>query len=253
MKKIKNIFLACILFTITPIHTIIFESNNLHDLYKYADKNTLVVFDMDDTLITPPGYVGSSVWLEHEIKNLQKKGFAFGQALTFLLPTYFIIQKFIHLKAIGDSPAVIATLQNKDICAMILTNRSMPLKDITISELKRLGIDLSVNCLFKDDINLDITHKGKFSHGIIFAANNDKGQILFLFLEKIGYLPKKIIFVDDKLKYVKAVERETEKRNIEFVGIRYCRQDKYKKNFDPSIANKQFHQLKISMGIEALD
>jgi len=252
MKLIKRLLFASIIFANIHIQAIIFESDNLKDIYNYANKDTLVVFDMDDTLVSPPGYIGSSVWLEYEIANLQKKGFSFDKALVFMLPTYFTIHEFMHIDSIGNCPEIIDTLQKKNLCTMILTNRSMPMVNITLRELKRLNIDLSINSLYKKDLDISIQYKAIFSNGVIFAASNNKGEILCLFLEKIGYTPKKIIFVDDKLKHVKSVEAATEKRGIEFVGIRYSLQDEYKKNFDSAIADQQFHALKVTMGLEPL-
>ena len=63
------------------------------------------------------------------------------------------------------------------------------------------------------------------------------------FLHHIGFKPDKIIFIDDKLKYVTAVEKAVEAEGIEFVGIRYSRLDEEVKSFNIAKANQQLKEF----------
>jgi len=252
--KIKYFAISLLIFTLN-IQAILFESDNLSDIHNHTDKNTLVVFDIDDTIMTPKIWPGSSVWLEYEIGRMQKIGFKFEDALYLILPLYFSVHQFTEdmMTPLDNSPHLIKTLQKNNIKAMALTNRSMPMYEITLRELGFIGIDFTINSLYDQDLPLSITHKAKFSNGIIFCGNNDKGELLFQFLEKIDFVPKKIIFIDDKLKNVTSVQKAVEKRGIEFVGIRFTQIDEIRKTFDPNEAKNQLATFKRNVGISPLE
>jgi len=251
--KTKYLAALVLIFTLN-LRAIIFESDKLSEIYKHTNKNTLVIFDIDDTIMTPKIWPGSNTWLEHEIKRIQKKGLEFEDALYLILPLYFSVHQFTEdmMAPLDNSPKLIKTLQKNNIKTMALTNRSMPMLKITLKELQGIGIDFLKNSLYGQDLELSITHKGRFSEGIIFCGNNDKGELLFQFLEKIGFRPEKIIFIDDKLKNVKSVQVAVEKREIKFVGIRLSVIDEIKKSFDPTEAEKQLSQFKTKLGIAPL-
>ena len=77
--------------------------------------------------------------------------------------------------------------------------------------------------------------------------------MLFTLFDALGYKPNKIIFIDDKLKYVKSVEQEAKKHSVEYVGIRYSLQDQKKATINFEELNRSLHQVEVQVGIEPLD
>jgi hypothetical protein len=60
-----------------------------------------------------------------------------------------------------------------------------------------------------------------FVKGIVFTNTVSKGQALNAFLKYAQFTPKKIIFIDDKRKYLESVEEIASAHNIPFMGIEY--------------------------------
>jgi len=244
-------FYTLLLFLIqnVNIHASIFESNTLQSMLQHANQDTLVVFDIDNTIAETHQYLGSDIWLCHKISELESKGFTAEEALSIMLPMYYVIHTFKGMKPIQNAPEIINKLQAMNIKTMALTNRSLLLVDLTIEQLKGMKIDFSKTKLFDKDLELDCTYAAKFLQGIIFCASNDKGKILFCFLNKIGLKPKKIIFIDDKINHVKSVESAAQSNNVEFIGIRFSGTDKTKAGFIPEIADKQMKEFKKNLGL----
>ncbi|MCK4651213.1 DUF2608 domain-containing protein [Candidatus Babeliales bacterium] len=250
MKKIIRNILLSLLFVNLHVCAVTLESESLKDIYKYVDSDSVVVFDIDHTVIE--NTIDFDTWLPQKIKELQQQGLNEKDAVLYSLSMYYTFQPFINFYPIGGSKEVIADLQSKKIPVIALTNRSIPASQVTLEQMKKIDIDFSTTSLFDKDLNLAITHSGKFSEGIIFSGANDKGRMLVAFFDAIKYVPKKVIFIDDKLKYVKAVEREIEKRGIEYVGIRFSLQDKKKDSVNFDQLEESLYQLKVKIGLEPL-
>jgi hypothetical protein len=80
---------------------------------------------------------------------------------------------------------------------------------------------------------------------MLFADGADKGQVLKAFLSKIPqYKFKKVIFIDDKVKNLKSVEKVCKETGTQFIGVEYSYY-KFKKHpiFDPERAKKQYKTL----------
>ena len=256
MNKIIRQILCLLLFAHVHTLAIIFESNNLQDISKYIDKKskgtqeTIVIFDIDHTIAELP--IDLDTWIPNNIARLQQKGLSKEDAVSFTLNLYFTLQNFLELTPIGNSCELIKKLQKQNIPVMALTNRSIVVAKRTISQFSQKDIDLSIKSPIKKTLEFPVTYNCRFSHGILFVASNDKGRALFAFFEKAHIKPKKIIFVDDKEKYLISVEKEAKKRNIEFVGMRFSLQDKKKKAFDFDKVEQQICDLKAKIGIDPI-
>lgn len=110
-----------------------------------------------------------------------------------------------------------------------LTSRSLPLKERTIDQLQRLGVIFS-NMIEHDETGIQGL-EALYAQGIIFCGSENKGAVLTSFLKQHGYAPKKIIFIDDKHKYLDAVQEHASQHSIEFFGIRYSGCDQKVKNY----------------------
>jgi len=198
MKKIIFNLLLLLLFVHVHLCAVVIESNSLDVIKNYVDKDTVVVFDLDHTVIA--NNIDLDTWIPKNISELQTKGLNIHDAVQYTLCMYYTLQHFVDLHTIGGSKEIITDLQNKKIPVIALTNRSTPILQRTINQLASVGIDFSKTSLSKNDLDLSVTHLGKFSQGIISSGANDKGKMLFTYFDAIGYKPKKIVFIDDKLK-----------------------------------------------------
>ena len=249
---IKILFLASLLVTIQSQAKII-ESNKLSDVNKYVDKNTVVLWDIDETLLRTPQYLGSDPWLKYHIGNLEKKGLCKSNALDYSMYLQLIIYRSLRMKLVDNSaPVIIKNLQAKNIHTMAVTHRAIFVMKKTIKQLKRAGIDFSKDPLFNKNLDLSEKYIGKSTLGILFTGDNPKGKILFSFFKKVGYKPTKIIMVDDELKNLQDIEREAKKHGVAFIGIRFSKLDTWKKKFNRILGEKQLHDFKVKIGLAPL-
>lgn len=83
-----------------------------------------------------------------------------------------------------------------------------------------------------------------FNRGILFANRNDKGESLELFLEAVKKKPKKIVYIDNRMRQVDSVKRICDRHGIEFVGIHYTKvYELSNPQLDRKIVDKQFSYL----------
>jgi hypothetical protein len=217
----------------------IIESPHIADIYKYINhdeynNNTLVMFDLDNTLITPPLHsdLGSDQWFYAMYQKKLDEGIEAQQAIDSVLPVYKQAIAEINFEPVEhDTVAVVSHLQQKGVHVIGLTARSIDLAYRTIEQLAHIGIDFG-----KDHQECPIPYgTGKpalYMDGIIFSGNYSKGEVVASWLKETNYKPKKIIFIDDKLKNLVAVEEALHKRDFPFYGLRYGYLDKRVAQFD---------------------
>ncbi len=230
---------------------VIIESNSITDITKYLDpsdysSNTLVVFDIDNTLGRPPTDLGSDQWFYANIERLKKEGKNFQEAVKHLVPIYLQIHQHTQMVPVeNETVPLVRELQKKGITVIALTARSISLTNRTAAQLQQMGIDFSLNLPYKFPIVYE-PENGQpaiYLGGIIFVGNHDKGEVLVHWLEQTGISPHKVIFVDDKMKNIRSVEKALCKQHYPFIGIRYSRLDERVKNFNVWQADKELEQF----------
>lgn len=221
----------------------IFESDSIQDVLQFAEHGSMVVFDLDNTLVCPKKEVGSVQWFDHMLKQKMKRGMGVEDALTELLPLSFEVQNHIDLCPVESKTVdVLQELRKKEIVTVALTARSDTLVTRTMLQLQEIEIDFNAENGFNRELILEYPRPVLLKNGIIFCANNDKGSVLFSILTLVDYHPKKIIFVDDKLDHLFEVERACLRNAVNFIGIRYSKLDPVVAQFDPVRAE---HELSL--------
>lgn len=144
-------------------------------------------------------------------------------------------------------PGIIKDLQKKGVKVMGHTSRESGQygeiahqEDLVIKQLQNLGIDFSEVFDDKEIIVDNIKKKGKtyplFKKGILFSGGGySKGEVQKAFHEKIKWIPKRIVFIDDMDKNLHAVEDAMGLINVSVTSIHYteveckrCNEDAYK-------------------------
>lgn len=221
MNYLRFFALALLLINSFFTHaTDIIHTNDIAHVLQYVTQPTdLVVFDLDETLITLDHG-------EHWIGEIctQKK-----------VANFTVIEDFYVWYAMQDdyrllephTADMIAHLQQQGNIVIALTARSTErLIHYSSKQLLKLGIDFSRSGICTKDFVVDgVAHPALYYQGIISSGKNNKGALLIDLLERFNIHPTKIIFVDDKLKNVEAVRDHAHVKNIPFVGIRYGRTD----------------------------
>ena len=202
----------------------VFEYHTVTMLNKHVTcPDTLVVFDIDNTVLDIP----TDRWFASMFGHAKSLGHDDVAAINLILPHYFEqLKQVVVSPAESDTVAVIHALQDAGIATMALTTRSAPIADCTKQQLASIGVDFSKTAITPYDITFALKEPmAVLRGGVMYCGNNDKGQALKAVFNATGYKPKKIVFIDDKEKYVKSVMSAAGDLGIDCVGIRYSHLD----------------------------
>jgi hypothetical protein len=242
---------------------------SLNDLINNIDSNTLVLFDINETLVTytEPNRILRQTNCHNlvKLKSIVKQErqdfskvfdymFSTGGEQLILTDNNFpnMIYNIIAKGALCFAMTAIRTGQASETCDVVVEERWSNI-------CKNLGIkfdnsyDTTFSGLHEGDegteelkiLKLDPFYKNngaKIYDGIIYCNNIDKGHILERFMQyiKLSFGEKyskinKIIMVDDLIKNLDAMRLATEKlnENIEFIGCHYTKVEEDEKLLSP--------------------
>ena len=216
-----------------------------------TDEETLVVLDLDDTVLTYGQYLGTDKWFSEEVKMRMAQGHSLDEAKNYVLthlPT--IAEHSIHdVRPVEPQiPDIIRELQNSsNINCIVLTSRGTPLRKATFGQLSSTAINLNFNQgLFENQsFKFQQVKNAVFHKGVAFTNGAHKGEALLELLQILNYSPKNIIFVDDKTYNVTNIENSLNTLNvpISYYGFRYGQMDAFNHLYDPNLADIQFERL----------
>lgn len=251
----KFIFTFLVLFQAAAF-AIIIETNDLMNIKEAVSLETLVVFDMDETItmhtdaILHPNAALLYKKLKEEILT--------PEVIQKYPDNYLLSKTLLSTKPIlvdPSSPSFIQELQQKGIKTIMLT-ASRPGKlglipDMSarrLAILSEFGIDFSASfplepISFSEFSENQKTQIPMFRGGLLLTGHHPKGKVLAAFLKHIEFFPPKIIFIDDKREEVESVENEMEKLGIEVIGYHYLGAKNKTVNIDEELAEFQFRSL----------
>jgi hypothetical protein len=216
----------------------------MSDLIQYITPNTLIILDIDNTILEPAQSLGSDQWAWDRLKKL-KSELSEKEAMNKTSDEWYEVHSITKVKTVEDSTAdLIKYLQSHMHALIALTTRRPMYAEITLRELHDLDIDFSQtslpirNCDFHGK---DILYK----EGIAFISlENRKGEVLKEILKNKEDHPQTIIFVDDKLTHVKDVADACAQLDINYIGLRYGAADTSVASFDREAAEMQQYYMK---------
>jgi len=201
-------------------------------------QSSLVIFDIDDTLLESVNFVGSGKWYDWQRGRVAKdpKGHSFSiekkdqfHCMFRTLGTLFEIAS----TKLTQKNAVDIINQTKPLDFMILTARTAKFRTATERELKRNGINLADRHLMPEGTSLDFIFDDErrkdqvtYKNGIVMSSGLNKGKVLKTVLQKIGKNYQRIYFIDDSLKNLRDMQNEWKKRTEDMVTFHYTKVDK---------------------------
>ena len=252
MKHIFSITLLTFL-CVASSYTTVIEHAEFASILNYLTpddyhKNTVVVLDIDNTIATLGGpfqVLGSDTWVNYEIAKRIKEGMPVNEALEQVLPLYFELVHIVDLKPVEPTTIeIIKQLQDLGITVIACTLRSLQISDRTIEQLHEMGIDLTHSAFGPGEIlGTDIIFR--YKNGIIFCHGLSKGPAFKSILDHFNHTPTKVIFIDDKEKYIHQIQSVLHP-DIEFIGIRYSHLDEKVAQFDQIVAEQELHTYLMS-------
>jgi len=207
------------------------EINFMEEIMPEIDAETLVIFDIDNTVIEPTGQVGSDQWYYFLVEKYQSsENLSLSQAHQKAEHMWNLMQPLIVTKPVEQqTPEIIARLQEKNIPIMALTARSREIAEITRLQLQAHNVDFQRSA---PEINYNF-NKTRYTGGILFQGEGyNKGETLVNFLKHTILSPKKIVFIDDKEKNTTNVNRALQEYGMKHVEFRYAQTDMKVREFE---------------------
>jgi hypothetical protein len=242
MRKIMVIMLLHGLFArgAQTAHDTIYS---LRDLAQYLEHpKTLLVFDIDNTLLTTVTDLGSDQWFTHMVQEHRSCGLEYRAAVEQVAPLYHHIHKHIDLVPTEPCLAQLFASLALDGYAMIcLTARSLVLQQKTLEHLTKYEL-LKFLSKYPDHDTANYA----YAQGVIFCAGRDKGVVLLSFLQSVGCEAAIIIFVEDKMHQVDSVLTALRSNNIPSIGLRYAGLDERVQAFNPRTAQQELNEFLMS-------
>lgn len=232
---------------------------SIKDLHQHIQNHNhiLVVFDIDDTLtiLSEPAFQRPNFKVHHAdtfnkiISPLSEKEKLIAFTLPLLTTPSDLIEK--------DTSSFIEALQKNGIKTIALTAATggrlagVDIEDHRIEELKRVGIDFSKSFTEMSETafaGFPIAEIGKspfYKNGVILANEQDKGLVLGEFLKTIPWKPDLIIFVDDRIEHVQAVQNGLAifDPHIHFKGFHYQNPTANYKMVEPELFNNKWIEV----------
>lgn len=195
--------------------------HSIKEMKPHAEEkeNILVVFDIDDTLtiLSDPAFHSPNFKIHHAsvFKEIMSSLNPKERHLAFTMPLVTTASDLIEI----DTPEVIDELQMRGVKTVALTAamggeiEGISIEDRRITELNRVGIDFSRSfpdvseIVFADFKASLIGRSPFFKKGVIFTNENDKGDVLVAFLKNTKWKLDLILFVDDRIEHIHAVQR----------------------------------------------
>jgi hypothetical protein len=267
------------------------ETPKMEDLFKvvhekgkqYGEENVLIVFDIDNTILTMENMLGSDQWFSWQSSIFfgDKKACAkYCVAKSF--PEMLDVQgKLFALAPMvpteRDLPAKIKDLQDKGYKVILLTSRGKEFRSSTQQQLKKNGYDLKSSALgngfpgaynpftannFSEaglsDYDVKVAklkkpRKVSYMNGVYMTAGQHKGAMLKALLHKTNSSFKAIIFADDHKKHTVGMSDTFKNQQVDLTTLRYAKIDPVVARFKKGSKTKVHLQwLKLKKMIKSI-
>lgn len=193
-----------------------------------SPRRTLLVLDIDDTLLTSAGFFGSDAWYEWQ------KGLAAGDPGK--VPCLFDVialnyEAGSQQPTQPDGPAVVNALQAD---TLLLTSRNPLYRGGTLRTLREAGYRLPQPLGGSGDgRSWDFRKTADagpvrvvYDQGVFMTTGQDKGLVLLDLLRRLDLRYERVVLVDDGEKNIANMRNALRDAGIDYLGLHYTRVDK---------------------------
>lgn len=241
MNRLVKLLLVALVFS-SSLFAKIIEIEKMDDILDEVTPQSIVIFDLDNTIMEASQTLGSDQWFEYRLTQLKKQGLPADEALKRAVQDWEKVNYNGHVNLVEEiTPRIIARIQNTGIPTMGLTARPTTFLEKSLDQLQSLEVPLHKHTVSKKSMKLELDDVAFFKKGVLAVGNNNKGKVLVEFLKRLSLHPKRIIFVDDKVKNVTNVDDALATTTIQSFAYRYGAADWKVKAFNPKIADFEFN------------
>jgi hypothetical protein len=221
----------------------------IEKLVEEADKDTLVLWDVDQTLLTPNDAILKPKWEKRLDQWLGGKKFIVDESGKTRYVFREILMSAPHSLLEERSVSFIQSLQIREIPTIAFSaapggkiGKIDSFVDWRIDELNRFGFDFSSSFAGVETLQLpkdaDIEYPPIYKSGVLITSLHDKGPVLLNFFKKLNWTPKKVIFIDDQMGNIESVVQSLE-GVTEAIGIHYTAASVLPSDLDEEVAKEQ--------------
>lgn len=232
------------------------------NIFAKADSNTLILFDVDETLIEPASVIFRPKTIENEanlpwIIDLVSRVYGKSDKTEEYYGSIWKTKE-TPLLIEPHMVSVIQSLQDRGVKVMALTALKTgssyiitSLPEWRYNKLKELGIDfakIGLPDIIFDELSEKDGNYPMLYHGILCTNGVSKGELARTFLDRIQWRPDKVIFFDDNAARVKEVAEAMQKELIPFQGFVYRGAE-----YMPGELNKDVAEFQLNYLVEHED
>ncbi len=225
----------------------IIETSKIDSVQDHILYNTFVMFNITDTLYQPANTLSSQRWREF-----------LSERIHVLIPNQIsadklankwkgeIVRKIPKKPVEASTAGLIEQLQARQIPVYGITRKQMVTSyaqnfgEITKNHLLSLGIDFAKTNAYAEIPAGDEKGGFSFAWGIVFSNKKTIGEALTSFIKNLRKPPTKIVMIDNSRNSLVEAEKTCSCLGINFVGLRYCRNDSIQDSFDPVLGIIEF-------------
>ncbi len=238
------------------------DNNDLNTVVSAADsfssqfptEDILIVFDLDNTLLTMDSALGSVAWYDWQADMADLEGCQPGE-----LVNRFAAQGLLYflgsMQPVQDDTAdIVHALQQSGYPVMVLTARGHDYYLSTLRELNRNN--LSFDALLappagqhpKPFTPPEAARPVRYQQGVLMVAGQHKGQMLMDLYSHLNLpLPKAVVMADDSLENLENMQTTLTQANIPYRLFRYSLADAKVGAFDAASATSQWQRLSLTL------
>ncbi|HBY05947.1 MAG: hypothetical protein UV38_C0002G0301 [candidate division TM6 bacterium GW2011_GWE2_42_60] len=250
LKTVRGVFFLT-LFCYSFLGQAIREVDSLSEVTALVEKlpsQVWVFFDIDNTLFQVLAEEVSEPWFESQIKVRLICGKNIKEAKTEVLLLVAAAQDRASVRLVDDKTLeCIAFLKSHNVHIFALTARTgSMLADATFRQLRELGISFvdasGASTIWNryHDFS-EIGHDVFYQNGVLFVDGKDKGVVLEHFFEYVGCRPEHLVFIDDSLRNLQAVENAAQRLSLPCDCLHFTKVER-----EEMRAKKAFSEIALS-------
>ena len=212
----------------------IFSTDSLdlmEQLIENLDEDTLVLFDVDQTLITPNDPILKPKYDKLLDEIMGGKKFITDDSGETRYIFREILMHAPHSLIDPKSLVLVQKLQAKGIPVIAFSaapggkiGQVNSFVDWRINELYHFGFDFQTSFPHIQTLelpkDLDLEFPPIYKSGVLITSLHDKGPVLLNFFKASNWTPKKVIFVDDQMSNIRSVVESLD-GHVQTLGIHY--------------------------------
>ena len=163
----------------------IVETQHFKEIHSYLVSDTVVVLDIDDTLLIPVQMLGCDEWFQCRMRCHQKEGFTASEILEKSLAEWEAVRHLTKMEIVEPgTEEIVRKLQDQGYIVMGLTTQGLALATRTKRQLLDNQINLMQSALSREDHYLIIDGYGiLFRAGILFTSGAIKAKHCLVYLK----------------------------------------------------------------------